>query len=86
METKRSIKSVVAVFLGVALGGLLLTLGAVEPTEVDAAPAAIVQGPRVAEAGPARGPPASARSSAAYSPAWLVDLDFFSSVRTWLRL
>jgi|KBSMisStaDraftv2_1062788.scaffolds.fasta_scaffold1398810_2 hypothetical protein len=45
METKRSIKAVAAVFLGVALGGLLLTLGAVGVTDVDPDPAAIVQGP-----------------------------------------
>ena len=45
METKRSIKAVAAVFLGVALGGLLLTLGAVGAADVDADPAAIVQGP-----------------------------------------
>ena len=45
METKRSIKSVVAVFLGVALGGLLLSLGAIGATDVETDPAAIVQGP-----------------------------------------
>ena len=45
METKRSIKTVAAVFLGVALGGLLLTLGAVGATDVGTDPAAIVQGP-----------------------------------------
>ena len=45
MESKRSIKSVAIVFLGVALGGLLLTLGAVGATDVETDPAAIVQGP-----------------------------------------
>jgi hypothetical protein len=45
METKRSIKAVAAVFLGVSLVGLLLSLGATAATDVGAEPAAITQGP-----------------------------------------
>ena len=45
METKRSIKAVAAVFLGVSLVGLLLSAGATGATDVGATPATIVQGP-----------------------------------------
>jgi hypothetical protein len=45
METKRSIKTVAAVFLGVSLVGLLLSLGGTGAVDVSAEPAAIVQGP-----------------------------------------
>jgi len=45
MEKKRSIKAVAAVFLGVSLVGLLLSLGATAATDIDADPTAIVQGP-----------------------------------------
>lgn len=42
METKRSIKAVAAVFLGVSLMGLLLSVGATSATEAAADPATVV--------------------------------------------
>jgi hypothetical protein len=45
METKRSIKAVAAVFLGVSLVGLLLSAGATGAGAVGAEAAAIVYGP-----------------------------------------
>ena len=45
MEKKGSIKAVAAVFLGVSLTGLLLSVGATSAADVGADPAAIVQLP-----------------------------------------
>lgn len=45
METKRSIKAVAAVYLGVSLVGLLLSVGATSATAVGSEPAPIVEGP-----------------------------------------
>ena len=44
METKRSIKTVAAVFLGISLVGLALSLAGTG-VDVSAEPSAIVQGP-----------------------------------------
>lgn len=45
MEKKRSIKAVAAVFLGVSLMGLLLSVGATGASDVGADAAAIVELP-----------------------------------------
>ena len=45
MEKKGSIKAVAAVFLGVSLMGLLLSVGATSATDVGADPAAVLQFP-----------------------------------------
>ena len=45
MEKKGSFKAVAAVYLGVSLVGLLLSVGATSATAVGSEPAPIVEGP-----------------------------------------